>query len=178
MDMSVWQHRHVLDLDDFTLEEIELVFNLTDTMRKVMSHQIEKLSTLRDKTVVNLFYESSTRTRVSFELAAKNLGANVVNISASASSVTKGESLIDTVNTLEALGANIIVMRHPQSGAPYTLTKYVEANILNGGDGRHAHPTQGLLDLYTMRQHKGNLKGRKAVIIGDIMHSRVARSNM
>ena len=178
MNTSVWQHRHVLDLDDFTPAEIELVFNLTDTMRKVMSHQIERLSTLRDKTVVNLFYESSTRTRVSFELAAKNLGANVVNISASASSVTKGESLIDTVNTLEALGANIVVMRHPQSGAPYTLTKYVEANILNGGDGWHAHPTQGLLDLYTMRQHKGNLKGLKAVIIGDIMHSRVARSNI
>jgi len=178
MNTSVWQHRHVLDLDDFTPEEIELVFNLTDTMRKVMSHQIERLSTLRDKTVVNLFYESSTRTRVSFELAAKSLGANVVNISASASSVTKGESLIDTVNTLEALGANIVVMRHPQSGAPYTLTKYVEANILNGGDGWHAHPTQGLLDLYTMRQHKGNLKGLKAVIIGDIMHSRVARSNI
>jgi len=178
MDTSVWQHRHVLDLDDFTPKEIELVFNLTDTMRKVMSRQIEKLSTLRDKTVVNLFYEASTRTRVSFELAAKNLSANVVNISASASSVTKGESLIDTVNTLEALGANIVVMRHPQSGAPYTLTKYVAANILNGGDGRHAHPTQGLLDLYTMRQHKGNLKGLKAVIIGDITHSRVARSNI
>lgn len=178
MNTSVWQHRHVLDLDDFTPAEIELVFNLTDTMRKVMSHQIERLSTLRDKTVVNLFYESSTRTRVSFELAAKSLGANVVNISASASSVTKGESLIDTVNTLEALGANIVVMRHPQSGAPYTLTKYVEANILNGGDGWHAHPTQGLLDLYTMRQHKGNLKGLKAVILGDIMHSRVARSNI
>ncbi len=178
MNTSVWQHRHVLDLDDFTPAEIELVFNLTDTMRKVMSHQIERLSTLRDKTVVNLFYESSTRTRVSFELAAKNLGANVVNISTSASSVTKGESLIDTLSTLEALGANIVIMRHPQSGAPYIAAKYVKASILNGGDGWHAHPTQALLDLYTIRKHKGKLKGLKAAIIGDILHSRVARSNI
>jgi len=178
LNTSVWQHRHILDLDDFSPEEIELVFHLTGTMKKVMSRQTERLSTLRDKTVVTLFYEPSTRTRVSFELAAKNLGANVVNISASASSVTKGESLIDTLSTLEALGANIVVMRHPQSGAPYIVTKYIEASILNGGDGWHAHPTQALLDLYTIREHKGKLKGLKAVIIGDIMHSRVARSNI
>jgi len=178
LNTSVWQHYHMLDLDDFTPEEIELVFNLTDTMKKVMSHQVETLATLRDKTVVTLFYEPSTRTRVSFELAAKSLGANVINISASASSVTKGESLIDTLSILEALGANIIVMRHPQSGAPYIATKYIEARILNGGDGWHAHPTQALLDLYTIREHKGNLKGLKVAIIGDIMHSRVARSNI
>ncbi len=178
MNISVWEHRHVLDLDDFSQGEIELVFHVANTMKKAMSHQIEKLNTLRDKTAVNLFYEVSTRTRVSFEVAAKNLGANVINITASASSVAKGESLIDTVNTLEALGANIVIMRHPEAGAPYILTKYVEANILNGGDGRHAHPTQGLLDLYTIRQHKVKLKGLKAVIIGDIMHSRVARSNI
>ncbi len=178
MNTSVWQHHHILDLDDFTPEEIELVFHLADTMKKVMSHQIERLSTLRNKTVMNLFYEPSTRTRVSFEIAAKNLGANVVNITASASSVTKGESLIDTLTTLEALGADIIVMRHSQPGAPYIATKYVKANILNGGDGWHAHPTQGLLDLYTMREHKGKVKGLKVVIVGDILHSRVARSNI
>ena len=178
MNISVWEHRHVLDLDDFSQGEIELVFHVANTMKKAMSHQIEKLNTLRDKTAVNLFYEVSTRTRVSFEVAAKNFGANVINITASASSVAKGEALINTVNTLEALVANIVIMRHPEAGAPYILTKYVEANILNGGDGRHAHPTQGLLDLYTIRQHKVKLKGLKAVIIGDIMHSRVARSNI
>jgi len=178
LDTSAWRHYHVLDLDDFTAEEIELVFRLADIMKKVMSHEMEKLTTLKDKTVVNLFYESSTRTRVSFEAAAINLSATVVNITASASSVTKGESLLDTFTTLEALGADIVVMRHSQSGAPYTLARYVKANILNGGDGRHAHPTQGLLDLYTMQLHKGNLKGLKAVILGDILHGRVARSNI
>jgi len=178
MDTSAWQHYHVLDLDDFTPEEIELVFRLADIMRKVMSHETEKLTTLKDKTVVNLFYEASTRTRISFEAAAINLSATVVNVTASASSVTKGESLLDTFTTLEALGADIVVMRHSQAGAPYTLAKYVRANILNGGDGRHAHPTQGLLDLYTMRLHKGNLKGLKAVILGDIIHGRVASSNV
>ena len=175
---SAWQHRHVLDLDDFTAEEIELVFHITDAMKEVLSRPIKKVPTLRGKTVVNLFYEPSTRTRLSFELAAKNLSADVVNLSATTSSVAKGESLIDTLATLQALGANIVVMRHSQSGAPYLATKYTTANILNAGDGWHAHPTQSLLDLYTIRDHKEKLKGLKAVIIGDIMHSRVARSNI
>jgi aspartate carbamoyltransferase catalytic subunit len=175
---SIWQHRHILDLDDFTPGEIELVFHITDAMKEVLSRPIKKVPTLRGKTIATLFYEPSTRTRVSFELAAKNLSADVVNLNASSSSVVKGESLVDTLSTLEALGADIVVMRHPYSGAPYIVTKYVEASIINAGDGWHAHPTQALLDLYTIREHKGTLKGLKAVIIGDIMHSRVARSNI
>ena len=175
---SIWQHRHIIDLDDFTQDEIELVFHIADAMKEVLSRPIKKVPTLRGKTVTTLFYEPSTRTRLSFELAAKNLSADVSNLSASISSVTKGESLVDTLVTLQALGADIVVMRHPQSGAPSIATKYLEASIVNAGDGWHAHPTQALLDLYTIRAHKGGLKGLKAVIIGDIMHSRVARSNI
>jgi len=175
---SLWQHHHILDLDDFTPEEIEVVFHITEAMKEVLCRPIRKVPTLRGKTIITLFYESSTRTRVSFELAAKNLSADVVNLNASTSSVTKGESLVDTLSTLQALGADIVVMRHPQSGAPYTAAKYLEASMVNAGDGWHAHPTQALLDLYTIREHKGNLRGLKAVIIGDIKHSRVARSNI
>jgi aspartate carbamoyltransferase catalytic subunit len=174
---SIWQHRHILDLDDFTQEEIELVFHTTQAMKEILSRPIKRVPTLRGKTVITIFYEPSTRTRLSFELAAKNLGADVVNLSASISSVAKGESLVDTVGTLQALGADILVIRHPQSGAPYLATKYIAASIINAGDGWHAHPTQALLDLYTFYEYKGSLKGVKAVIIGDIMHSRVARSN-
>ncbi|MFQ6122499.1 MAG: aspartate carbamoyltransferase catalytic subunit [Dehalococcoidales bacterium] len=175
---AVWQHHHILDLDDFTSGEIELVFQTTDAMKEVLSRPIKKVPALRGKTIATLFYEPSTRTRVAFELAAKNLSADVVNLSASTSSVAKGESLVDTLSTLQALGADMVVMRHPHSGAPYIATKYLEASIINAGDGWHAHPTQALLDLYTIREHKGVLKGLKAVIIGDIMHSRVARSNI
>ena len=174
----VWQHHHVLDIDDFTAEEIELTLQTADAMNEVLSRPIKKVPTLRGKTIITLFYEPSTRTRVSFELAAKNLSADVVNISASASSVTKGESLVDSLGTLQALGADIVVIRHPQSGAPYLIARYLKSRIVNAGDGWHAHPTQALLDLYTIRKHKGNLRGLKAVIIGDIMHSRVARSNI
>jgi aspartate carbamoyltransferase catalytic subunit len=174
----VWRHRHVLDVDDFTAEEIETVFNTTRAMKEVLSRPIKRVPTLRGKTMVNLFYEPSTRTRLSFELAAKYLSADVVNLSASSSSVAKGESLVDTLGTLQALGADIIVMRHPRSGAPYIAARHTEARIVNAGDGWHAHPTQALLDLYTIHEHKPSLKGLKAVIIGDIMHSRVARSNM
>jgi len=175
---SVWQHRHIIDLDDFTQDEIELVFQIADAMQEVLSRPIKKVPTLRGKTVTTLFYEPSTRTRLSFELAAKNLSADVSHLSASISSITKGESLVDTLVTLQSLGADILVMRHPQSGAPSIATRYLDASIVNAGDGWHAHPTQALLDLYTIRAHKGSLKGLKAVIIGDIMHSRVARSNM
>ncbi len=174
----VWRHHHILDVDDFSREEIELVFNTAQAMKEVLSRPIKRVPALRGKTLITLFYESSTRTRLSFELAAKNLGADAANLSAPASSVTKGESLIDTVSTLEALGADIIVMRHPNSGAPDTAARYVKASIINAGDGWHAHPTQALLDLYTIQEHKENLKGLKAVIIGDILHSRVARSNI
>jgi aspartate carbamoyltransferase catalytic subunit len=170
--------RHLLDLDDFSRQEIELVFEVTDAMKEVLGREIRKVPTLRGKTVVNIFYEASTRTRVSFELAAKNLSADVVNITASASSVAKGESLLDTIHTIRALGADMIVMRHPQAGAPYLVAQQVAASVLNAGDGWHAHPSQALLDLYTIRQHLGRLEGLKVVIVGDILHSRVARSNL
>jgi aspartate carbamoyltransferase catalytic subunit len=175
---AIWQHRHILDVDDFSREEIELVFHTTQAMKEVLSRPIKRVPALRGKTLITLFYEPSTRTRLSFELAAKNLGADAANLSAPASSVAKGESLVDTLSTLQALGADIVVMRHPHSGAPYIAAKYVEASIVNAGDGWHAHPTQALLDLYTIHEHKGNFKGLKAVLIGDITHSRVARSNI
>lgn len=174
----VWRHHHILDVDDFSREEIELVFNTATAMKEVLSRPIKRVPALRGKTLITLFYEPSTRTRLSFELAAKNLGADAASLSATASSVTKGESLVDTVSTLEALGADMVVMRHPHSGAPAVAARYVKANIINAGDGWHAHPTQALLDLYTIREHKNTLKGLKAVIIGDILHSRVARSNI
>ena len=173
-----WRHKHVLDLDDFTPAEIELVLQTTDAMHEILSRPIKKVPTLRGKTLVTLFYEPSTRTRSSFDLAAKNLSADVINLAASTSSVTKGECLIDTLETLEALGTDIIVMRHPQSGAPYVAARHVKAHMINAGDGWHAHPTQALLDLYTIRGHKNSFKDLKVTIIGDIKHSRVARSNI
>ena len=176
--IAVWQHSHVLDLDDFTREEIELVFEIADAMAEVLTREVKKVPTLRGKTVVTLFYEPSTRTRASFELAAKNLSADTVSIDASKSSVVKGESLIDSLRTIQALGADIIVMRHSQSGAPYLATQHVNSSIINAGDGWHAHPSQALLDLYTIRRHLGKLDNLKIAIIGDIMHSRVARSNI
>jgi aspartate carbamoyltransferase catalytic subunit len=175
---AVWQRRHVLDIDDFTVPEIELVFKTADAMKEILSRPIRKVPTLRGKTVTTLFYEPSTRTRVSFELAAKNLSADVVNLSIAASSTVKGESLVDGLTTLKALGADIVVIRHAQSGAPYLAARYVDVNVINAGDGWHAHPTQSLLDMYTIREHRGNLKGMKITILGDIKHSRVARSNI
>ncbi len=176
--IAVWQHRHILDLDDFTREEIELVFEIADAMSEVLTREVKRVPTLRGKTVVTLFHEPSTRTRASFELAAKNLSADTVSLDASKSSITKGESLIDTLCTIQALGADIIVMRHSQSGAPYLAIQHVNCNIINAGDGWHAHPSQALLDLYTIRRHLGKLTNLKVAIIGDIMHSRVARSDM
>jgi aspartate carbamoyltransferase catalytic subunit len=173
-----WCHQHILDIDDFSPSEIELVLQTTDAMHEILSRPIRKVPTLRGKTLVTLFYEPSTRTRSSFDLAAKNLSADVINLSAAASSVVKGECLISTLETLEALGTDIIVMRHPQSGAPYIATKHVKAHIVNAGDGWHAHPTQALLDLYTIRENKNSFKDIKVTIIGDIKHSRVARSNI
>ena len=175
---AVWQHNHILDLDDFTREEIELVFEIADAMAEVLTREVKKVPTLRGKTVVTLFYEPSTRTRASFELAAKNLSADTVSMDASKSSVVKGESLIDSLRTIQALGADIIVMRHSQSGAPYLAIQHVNSSIINAGDGWHAHPSQALLDLYTIRRHLGKLDNLKIAIVGDIMHSRVARSNI
>jgi aspartate carbamoyltransferase catalytic subunit len=176
--LAVWQHSHILDLDDFTREEIELVMETADAMTEVLTREVKKVPTLRGKTVVTLFYEASTRTRASFELAAKNLSADTVSLDASKSSVTKGESLIDSLRTIQALGADIIVMRHSQSGAPYIAIQHVNCSIINAGDGWHAHPSQALLDIYTVRRHLGRLDNLKVAIVGDIMHSRVARSNI
>ena len=174
----VWKRRHVLDLDDFSLGEIQAVMETVDAMKEVLSREVPRVPALRGKTLVTLFYETSTRTRTSFELAAKALGADVISIAAAASSVQKGESLIDTVRTIQALGAQVLVMRHSSSGAPYLVARQVEMNVINAGDGWHAHPTQGLLDLYTMRSHLGDPQGKRVVIVGDIAHSRVARSNI
>ncbi len=175
---KVWKHKHILDLDDFTPAEIDLVMQTTDAMHEILSRPIKKVPTLRGKTVVTLFYEASTRTRSSFELAAKNLSADISNLTVSSSSVTKGESLIDTLETMEALGADIVVMRHPCSGAPNLASKHIKASIINAGDGWHAHPTQALLDMYTMLKYKNSIKNLKVTIIGDIIHSRVAHSNI
>ena len=160
--------------------ELDLVMRTTDAMREVLARPIAKVPALRGRQVTILFYEASTRTRVSFEVAAKNLSADVVNIAAASSSVSKGESLVDTVRTVEALGAHMLVMRHSVSGAPYLAAEVFGGSVLNGGDGWHAHPTQALLDLYTMRERLpgGSLEGRKVVILGDVLHSRVARSNI
>lgn len=173
-----WGHPHVLDIDTFSLQDIEQVMETTDAMKEVLGRPIRRVPTLRGKTVATLFYEPSTRTRASFELAAKNLSADVVSIAAATSSTVKGESLVDTVRTLEAMGVDVIVMRHPQSGAPYLAARHTGCGIINGGDGWHAHPTQALLDLYTVRERLGRLEGLRAVIVGDILHSRVARSNL
>ncbi len=173
-----WKRRHVLDLDDFSRAEIEAVMATADAMREVLGREVPRVPALRGKTLVTLFYEASTRTRASFELAAKALGADVINIAAGGSSVEKGESLYDTVRTLQAVGAQMLVMRHGSSGAPYLVARHVQMNVVNAGDGWHAHPTQGLLDLYTMRSHLGDLRARRVVIVGDIAHSRVARSNL
>jgi aspartate carbamoyltransferase catalytic subunit len=173
-----WRHRHLLDVDGLSTEDIDLVMRTADAMREVLARPISKVPALRGWNVTILFYEASTRTRVSFEVAAKNLSADVVNVAASASSVTKGESLIDTVRTLEALGAQMLVMRHGVSGAPYLAAEVFGGSVLNGGDGWHAHPTQALLDLYTIRSRLGSVRDKKVVILGDVLHSRVARSNI
>ena len=170
--------RHLIDLDDFTVDEIEQVMSTTDSMGEVLSRPISRVPTLRGVTVVNMFYEASTRTRVSFELAAKNLSADTISVTASTSSVTKQESLVDTMRTLQALGADVIVVRHSESGSPHLIAQHVAGSVINAGDGWHAHPTQALLDLYTMRGRFGAINGLKVVIVGDILHSRVARSNL
>ena len=173
-----WNRRHVLDLDDFEVDEIELVLETATAMKEILARDVARAPALRGTTIVTLFYESSTRTRSSFELAGKVLGADVINITAAGSSVEKGESLIDTVRTLRAIGAHVLVMRHSMSGAPYLAAANCDARVINAGDGWHAHPTQGLLDLYTLRSHLGDLRGKRIVIVGDVTHSRVARSDI
>jgi len=170
--------RHVLATDDWSREEIELVLDQGSAMLEILGRPIRRAPALRGRTVVLFFAEASTRTRVSFELAAKALSADVVNITASGSSVEKGETLLDTVRTLQALGGDILVMRHSASGAPYFVADRITGAVINAGDGWHAHPTQGLLDAFTLRSALGALEGKRIVIVGDVLHSRVARSDI
>lgn len=170
--------RSILDLASLDTSEYDLILQTAVEMKKLINRDIKKAPTLRGKAIVNLFFEASTRTRTSFELAGKYLGADVINISTSTSSVTKGESLRDTLLTVEAMGVDAIVMRHPVEGAAQYASQVVSPVIINAGDGAHAHPTQGLLDLFTIRQYKGHFEGLKVAIIGDVLHSRVARTNI
>ncbi len=170
--------RHVLDLDDYSLSEIEVVMQTTDAMQEVLQRSIRKVPALQGKTVVTLFYEPSTRTRVSFEQAGKVLSADVINLAISSSSVEKDESLLNTARTLEATRADVIIIRHAHSGAPHLLARCIEGSVVNAGDGAHAHPTQALLDLFTLRRRLGSVEGAKVAIVGDVLHSRVARSNL
>jgi aspartate carbamoyltransferase catalytic subunit len=171
-------YKHLLGLRGIPRETIELILDTARAMKEVHSRKVKKVPTLRGKIVVNLFYEPSTRTRTSFELAAKRLSADTVSISTTTSSVVKGESLLDTAHTLRVMGADIIIMRHSSSGAPHLLAENLNISIINAGDGINEHPTQGLLDLFTIREHKGQIQGLTVTIAGDILHSRVARSNM
>ena len=175
MSLSV---KHLLGIKELQTEDIHTIFRTADNFKKVLQRQIKKVPTLRDTTVANVFFENSTRTRISFELAEKRLSADVVNFSASGSSVSKGETLVDTVNNILAMKVDMVVMRHSASGAPWFLANHIDASIINAGDGINEHPTQALLDAFSMREKLGDLKGKKIAIIGDIMHSRVALSNI
>ena len=169
---------HLLGIQDLTASDIELIFRTTDGFKEVLNRPIKRVPSLRDITIANLFFESSTRTRVSFELAEKRLSADVVNFSSSGSSVSKGETLVDTVNNILAMKVDMVVMRHPYPGAAMFLSRHVDARIVNAGDGTHEHPTQALLDAYSIREKLGKVKGVKVLIVGDILHSRVALSNI
>ncbi len=173
-----WTRKDLLGIQELTREEIQLVLDTADSFKEVSSRSIKKVPALRGKTVVNFFYEVSTRTRTSFEIAAKRLSADIINISNSASSVTKGESLKDTVRSLMSLKADIIILRHQESGAAAFVARSFNVSVINAGDGSHEHPTQALLDLYTIKEKKGKIAGLNVLIVGDILHSRVARSNI
>jgi aspartate carbamoyltransferase catalytic subunit len=170
--------KHLLGIKDLTREDIELIFQTADNFKEVINRPIKKVPSLRDITVANIFFENSTRTRLSFELAEKRLSADVVNFSASGSSVSKGETLIDTVNNILAMKVDMVVMRHPKPGAAVFLANHINASVINAGDGTHEHPTQALLDAFSIREKLGNVEGKKVVIVGDIVHSRVALSNI
>jgi len=171
-------HKDLLGIADLTVEEILLVLETADAMKEIGARPIKKVPTLRGKTIVNLFFEPSTRTRTSFEIAEKRLSADTLSIAASTSSVTKGETLVDTALNLEAMAPDMIVMRHTASGACHLLSRICRARIINAGDGMHEHPTQALLDAYTIREHKRRIAGLKVAIVGDLLHSRVLRSNL
>jgi len=169
---------HLLGIKDITEDDIRLIFNTSREFKEVINRPIKKVPSLRDITVANIFFENSTRTRLSFELAEKRLSADVVNFSASSSSVSKGETLLDTVNNILSMKVDMVVMRHPAPGAPFFLAKHIKANIINAGDGTHEHPTQALLDTFSIIEHLGDPQGKNIAIIGDILHSRVALSNI
>jgi aspartate carbamoyltransferase catalytic subunit len=169
---------HLLGINNLTVGDIELIFSTADHFKAILNRPIKKVPSLRDLTIANLFFENSTRTRLSFEIAEKRLSADIVNFSSSSSSVSKGETLIDTVNNILAMKVDMVVMRHPHPGAAVFLAKHVKSRIINAGDGTHEHPTQALLDAYSLRQKHGTIKGMNIVIVGDILHSRVALSNI
>lgn len=176
--MSELSVHHLLGIKYLNIEDINLIFETADHFKEVINRPIKKVPSLRDITIANLFFENSTRTRLSFELAEKRLSADVINFSAASSSVKKGETLIDTVNNILSMKVDMVVMRHPNPGAGVFLSKHVEASIVNAGDGAHEHPTQALLDSYSIRERLGEVGGKKVVIVGDILHSRVALSNI
>jgi aspartate carbamoyltransferase catalytic subunit len=173
-----FEKKDILGIKDLTVDEINLILETAESFLEISTRKIKKVPTLRGKTIINLFYEASTRTRTSFEIAAKRLSADTINISSSTSSVVKGETLIDTARNLEAMNPDIIVIRHSAAGAPHLLASLVKQSIINAGDGAHEHPTQALLDMMTIKEKKGKISGLKVAIIGDIEHSRVARSNI
>lgn len=172
------KRKDILTLEDMDVEEMESVLDTAESLKEILSREIKKVPTLRGRSVLTLFYEPSTRTRTSFEMAGKYMSADTVNIATAASAVVKGETLKDTAWTVEAMGVDCIVMRHPVAGAPHFLARICQASVINAGDGMHEHPTQGLLDMFSIRERKGTLRGLKVAIIGDIFHSRVARSNL
>ena len=176
--MSTLSVKHLLGIKNLQCEDIELIFRTADNFKKVINRPIRKVPSLRDITIANLFFENSTRTRLSFELAEKRLSADIVNFSVSSSSVNKGETLIDTVNNILAMKVDMIVMRHPDAGAATFLASHIDVPIINAGDGTHEHPTQALLDAYSIREKYSTINGKRVVIIGDILHSRVALSNI
>lgn len=176
--MKKFTQKHLLGIKDITPNDIELIFETADNFKTVINRPIKKVPSLRDVTIANIFFENSTRTRISFELAQKRLSADIVNFSASSSSVSKGETLIDTVNNILAMKVDMVVMRHPAPGAALFLSQHINASIINAGDGTHEHPTQALLDAFSIREKLGSVKGKKIVIVGDILHSRVALSNI
>jgi aspartate carbamoyltransferase catalytic subunit len=176
--MSNLSVNHLLGIKYLKKSDIDLIFKTTDNFKKIINQPIKKVPSLRDITIANLFFENSTRTKLSFELAEKRLSADVINFSSGSSSVTKGESLLDTVNNILAMKVDIVVMRHPKPGASIFLSRNIDAKIVNAGDGAHEHPTQALLDAYSIRERYGKVSGKKIVIIGDILHSRVALSNI
>ena len=178
MNNSELSTRHVLGIKYLTPGDIYLIFETAENFKEVINRPIKKVPSLRDVTVANLFFENSTRTRISFELAEKRLSADTINFSSSSSSVKKGETLLDTVNNILSMKVDMVVMRHPAPGAPYFLSKNIDANIINAGDGTHEHPTQALLDAFSIKEQIGDLRGKKIAIIGDILHSRVALSNI